>query len=172
MPRGIPKSLYFHLLDIGIPYEGPVIGLGYALREVKVTSSTIGSETFKHLLSINVCVPDATRVEKQTLEPTPVERGFWIRRGKDVFFDRDFTNYDSVTKKYGSNSDVLMANSKVGDYTLNRGGSGSITDLRTGKEIPNDVTFMADGYIVYATCDHCVNVGVDNKPRRNNPYND
>jgi hypothetical protein len=59
---GISKDLYFFYLDVGVPYEGYVEGLGYALQEVEIIGVKINkyNDKFLKTSSVPICVVDNT----------------------------------------------------------------------------------------------------------------
>jgi|GEM_PF-2940082 len=159
----ISRDEYFARIDNGIPYEGVVDGMGYALQEIEVTpyrsAESDRSPIFFDVSFINVGV--ASHIPARKISPVAANpsspRGGWVQRNNEIFYDREVTSQAEADDKYGRNKVKYLQSGQGtnGKYRLSKENNGTVYD-RDGNRLDNTETIYEDGFVIYATCDHCL----------------
>jgi len=175
----ISREQYSSYLDKGIPYEGIVEQLGQALKTIVITAQSRNSsntEIFLNINYVNICVVDNTKVfsnhhiqAENTFEVKSKEtQGHWVQRNNEIFYDREIYSPKDAEKKYGKKAKYLKDGTSITDknpdgsvnseYTLLDDNLGMVKD-RNGQIMDNSQNISTGSYIIYATCDTCLDPG-------------
>ena len=161
----ISKDQYLYYFQIGVPYEGEVEGLGHAFTKNVATSyaaNKSGTAHFYNVNCLNICVIDTAIVANTNLSNNQYskdkEEGGWIQRGDHIFYDREISSQAGAEKTYGKKAKYLPEGSKIEGYTLHNENKGTVKD-KEGIVVDNSTRIHAGQYIIFGTCDTCLNAG-------------
>ena len=169
----ISKERYFYYLENGIPYQGEVEGLGFAINTITTTSYSANktNTAFFHKIDfINICVTDSSMMAPFNFNAgnySKKEPGGWIQKGEYIFYDREVTSQTDAEKKHGRNAKYLPEGHKViaqnqkgetEEYSLYNANKGTVKD-RDGNIVDNTKQIRTQQFIIFGTCDTCINAG-------------
>lgn len=163
--KKISKERYLYYHQIGVPYEGEVEGLGHAFTKPVVNfypANKSGTERFYNASFLNMCVVDSVIVDNTNHNKSNYaknkEAGGWVQRGDHIFYDRAIFSQEDVKDKYGKKAKFLPEGTKIESYTLYNVNKGTVKD-KDGNVVDNSERIYSGQYIIFGTCDSCLNAG-------------